>query len=154
MTAFAFQVPVLLLAGTLGPLSTIEAAPEICYRPDLQPYLYNTSFSKDCICYCKDVDPDCANLSAPVTCFPYAQPGNIPYTTDNHMVTCAEAGIVEGATTFKCERIDIPRAWTCDPQLYDAGDGVCDCGCGFMDPDCMISRGGELSGRNGTMCAG
>ena len=29
-----------------------------------------------------------------------------------------------------------PAEWECDPLLYDAGDGVCDCCCGAWDPDC------------------
>jgi hypothetical protein len=29
----------------------------------------------------------------------------------------------------------VPSAWTCSPQQYDAGDG-CHCNCGAFDPDC------------------
>ncbi|KAJ1633759.1 hypothetical protein T492DRAFT_866224, partial [Pavlovales sp. CCMP2436] len=33
----------------------------------------------------------------------------------------------------------VPSAWTCVKSLYKAGDGRCDCGCGYPDPDCTPS---------------
>jgi len=28
----------------------------------------------------------------------------------------------------------VPNDWSCDRRFYD--DGLCDCGCGVVDPDC------------------
>ena len=31
----------------------------------------------------------------------------------------------------------VPEGWTCAPELFNAGDGVCDCACGVPDTDCF-----------------
>jgi hypothetical protein len=31
----------------------------------------------------------------------------------------------------------VPPGWTCDPALYNAKDGVCNCDCGELDTDCF-----------------
>lgn len=31
----------------------------------------------------------------------------------------------------------VPDGWTCAPELYNAGDRVCDCDCGVIDTDCF-----------------
>jgi hypothetical protein len=31
----------------------------------------------------------------------------------------------------------VPEGWTCDPALYNAHDGVCNCDCGALDTDCF-----------------
>ena len=35
----------------------------------------------------------------------------------------------------------VPANWTCAPEAYNAGDGVCDCGCGEADADCFVDFG-------------
>lgn len=31
----------------------------------------------------------------------------------------------------------VPAGWTCEPERFNAGDGVCDCNCGDVDDDCF-----------------
>src|SRR5262249_17980909 len=35
-------------------------------------------------------------------------------------------------------KIQAPSSWTCSRGYY--ADGVCDCGCGALDPDCMSAN--------------
>ena len=36
----------------------------------------------------------------------------------------------------------VPANWTCDPDRYDAGDGICDCDCTASDDaDCTADNG-------------
>lgn len=39
----------------------------------------------------------------------------------------------------------VPQGWTCAPELYNAGDGVCDCACGTVDVDCFPATGAPTS---------
>lgn len=32
-----------------------------------------------------------------------------------------------------------PPSWTCNSTFYDAGDGICHCLCGAVDPDCFTT---------------
>ncbi|MBI2898174.1 MAG: hypothetical protein HYY06_31785 [Deltaproteobacteria bacterium] len=74
--------------------------------------------SDGCDCNCSVRDPDCDEA------------GQSLYGCDEGEVCnaggrCADAGS------------DVPDAWTCSDDYYDAGDG-CDCGCGARDPDCEV----------------
>lgn len=67
----------------------------------------------ECNCGCGAYDPDCADPDIePWGCGPGA--------------TCSLAG----ACT-------VPSPWTCDEAAWDDG-AVCDCGCGWFDPDCGV----------------
>lgn len=69
-----------------------------------------------CDCGCGVADPDCDNAGCE---------GNS--CTDESCQSCH----FDGATGV----CTIPTAWTCHPVFY-ARNGVCDCGCGAIDPDC------------------
>ena len=47
-----------------------------------------------------------------------------------------------GDVCFEGARSCAPQGWACDPFLI--GDGLCDCGCGLLDPDCSV--GGNPQG--------
>jgi hypothetical protein len=40
---------------------------------------------------------------------------------------------IDAADNSQCS-IAVPSTWTCSPKFYE--DGVCDCGCAVLDPDC------------------
>jgi hypothetical protein len=76
-----------------------------------------------CDCGCGTVDVDCKSANASdcefcpsSSCAPYSCTDSI--MTDNN-AQCSKA----------------PPSWTCPARLYNDG-AVCDCGCGFPDPDC------------------
>lgn len=79
-----------------------------------------------CDCECGAPDPDCAILDAE------GQPA-LPTTCDNARLCVAG----------HCAQ---PRTWTCAPAAYGAGDGVCDCSCGALDPDCAAGNHSVLTG--------
>jgi hypothetical protein len=78
----------------------------------------------NCDCGCGVVDIDC-------------DPNNTSYCL-----------ICRGCSQGHCERIDpkntgrctfeIPAEWTCSATVY--WDGVCDCGCGALDRDCLSAN--------------
>jgi hypothetical protein len=110
--------------------STLECPSKIdpednarCYNPPgwlCYLSVYGDGF---CDCGCGVVDIDCEDA------------------TDASCDFCPQAG----CTPFNCEGtlvpdnnavcIAPPDSWTCPDRLYNTG-GQCDCGCGFMDPDC------------------
>jgi hypothetical protein len=84
-----------------------------------------------CDCGCGVLDSDCGGKSS------------------QHCLACPFGG----CSRDFCGTIDpndnsictsAPYAWTCDERLYR--DGVCDCACGFFDPDCE-TRGIEACER-------
>lgn len=44
-----------------------------------------------------------------------------------------------------------PDGWTCDAALYDAGDGICNCLCGIVDPDCFSNPNMTIDDNNSTV---
>ena len=50
--------------------------------------------------------------------------------------------IVDGTST------PVPAGWNCAPETYADG-GVCDCGCGLVDPDCMDETAASCDECNG-----
>mmetsp|Transcript_93264 Transcript_93264/g.129509 ORF Transcript_93264/g.129509 Transcript_93264/m.129509 type:complete len:125 (-) Transcript_93264:11-385(-) len=73
-----------------------------------------------CDCACGAYDPDCDTQTFPRGCDPVE--GSVSY--------CDEFG-----ECIYVERV-VPSGWHCDDISYDNGDGVCNCGCGAVDPDC------------------
>jgi hypothetical protein len=71
-----------------------------------------------CDCGCGALDPDCAGGCAEPGC---RAPG------------CTRCRSEDGAA-FECR-------WSCELERFGAGDGVCDCGCGALDPDCAAGLG-------------
>jgi hypothetical protein len=41
-----------------------------------------------------------------------------------------------------------PSTWFCADALYNAGDHICNCGCGAPDPDCIISNNATVNNTN------
>jgi hypothetical protein len=87
----------------------------------------------DCDCGCGAIDPTCR---------------------DERRVSCTAPGCEE-TTCEQCsddngDRAECGGEWendateddgaTCDPKSYDI-DGLCDCGCGYADPDCADDEG-------------
>lgn len=81
-----------------------------------------------CDCGCGIVDPDCPDGTAASCDFCIEGSGSCVPTG----VDCEQAVLPDDNGTC-----DLQSLWTCDPMLYDAGDGACDCGCGVPDPDCI-----------------
>lgn len=53
-----------------------------------------------------------------------------------------ESAPVEGGDCLELGDIElnlryVPEGWTCAPELFNAGDGVCHCDCGAVDTDCF-----------------
>jgi hypothetical protein len=76
-----------------------------------------------CDCSCGAHDPDC---------------DIVPAVT----LTCAGA-TPEAGQQCVADVCDAPTAWTCMPAYYDevgqnAANPLCDCECGFPDPDCAV----------------
>ncbi len=46
----------------------------------------------------------------------------------------------------------VPAGWTCDPVGYN-GDGVCDCNCGIVDPDCAVATLPVQGCKPGELCS-
>jgi hypothetical protein len=116
--------------------STLECPSKIdpednarCYNPPGWTCYFSVYGDGYCDCGCGVVDVDCEDA------------------TDDSCDFCPQAS----CTPFDCEDtllpdnnavcIDPPYSWTCPDRLYNSG-GQCDCGCGFMDPDC---DSGELA---------
>jgi len=83
-----------------------------------------------CDCGCGAVDPDCAGATV----------ASCDY--------CGETGACDEGDD-SCSTIDpnnnsvcVLSGWTCDPGYYGTGDG-CDCGCGYLDPDCTDATVGS-----------
>ncbi len=79
-----------------------------------------------CDCGCGIPDPDCANATVSECEF------------CNDTGSCSEdtpecPGSIDPDDNAIC---DAEAFWVCDPALFDAGDGICNCGCGVVDPDC------------------
>jgi hypothetical protein len=72
-----------------------------------------------CDCGCGVTDSDCAS---PLTV------GACQY--DN----CPAGTMLDPAAPTQCKAIVVPSGWTCGASSY--GDGICQCGCGTVDPDC------------------
>jgi hypothetical protein len=86
--------------------------------------LYNDG--SGCDCGCGFPDPDCASndvgacdrCNAPSSCSAQACPG-----------------IIDPQDNAHCTAPVPPPEWQCPTYQY-GGDGLCECGCGAMDPDC------------------
>ncbi|MBN1609851.1 MAG: hypothetical protein JW940_24675, partial [Polyangiaceae bacterium] len=77
----------------------------------------------DCDCGCGFFDPDCAS-SSPDACEYCADTGS--------------CGVPDCANVDPSDNAVCTGEWNCALEYY--GDGAdCDCGCGFLDPDCASS---------------
>ncbi len=79
----------------------------------------------ECDCGCGLQDPDCMDTTS-ASCEFCDTPGS-----------CSEGqggcpGAIDPIDNSTCDL----TLWTCDNALFDAGDGICNCGCGLIDPDC------------------
>ncbi|TVQ98711.1 MAG: serine protease [Deltaproteobacteria bacterium] len=123
--------------GICGRDQTASTCPEDCVFPDVppegwtcEPALYGRGNA--CHCNCGVWDPACVDPLLPVegcneneACLPDATCGPPP---------------------------DVPPAWSCSPEHFAAGDGICDCACGAPDPDCLNAT--ETRGcPHGSRCA-
>ncbi len=75
-----------------------------------------------CDCGCGAVDVDCYDTNS-YNC------GNCP----EDGCTAGICSHLDPQNNAVC-KIQAPSSWTCSRAYY--GDGVCDCGCGALDPDC------------------
>ena len=82
-----------------------------------------------CDCGCGVIDPDCGIGS-------FATLG------------CQDG---EVCTAGKCVAI-VPAAWKCEKPAYGNG-GICDCGCGAVDPDCKVADAPLAGCKFGEKCA-
>lgn len=117
--------------GCLQPDCKPTAACEMCVKGSAlvscqwscDPAKYADGASTGCDCGCGAYDPDCSME-----------------------LTCAEAGCwgenCDACYDEKGQQFDC-KTTNCDPAILGKGDGVCDCGCGGLDPDC------EESGKQG-----
>lgn len=77
-----------------------------------------------CHCGCGVLDPQCETAAADA-CEACDAPG-----------ACAKGlGCPTGISALDNSVCD-PAGWDCALESFGAGDGVCDCGCGLIDPDC------------------
>jgi hypothetical protein len=113
--------------GCLDLGCTPTAACEMCVKGgqlvscqwQCEPAKYDDGTSNGCDCGCGAVDPDCG---AEHTC---AEPNCWGSGCDS----CYDSD----GNTFDCQTTN------CDSAIIGKGDGVCDCGCGGLDPDCADS---------------
>ncbi len=78
-----------------------------------------------CNCGCGIPDPDCIDSSV-ASCENCDVPGSCSLGQ----------GLCPAAIDPNDNAICDLTLWTCNPAAYDAGDDICDCGCGLIDPDC------------------
>jgi hypothetical protein len=94
-----------------------------CYNPPGWTCYFSVYGDGYCDCGCGVVDVDCEDATE-ASCDFCPQASCTPFDCtdtllpDNNAVCLAP-----------------PGSWTCPARLYNSG-GQCDCGCGFMDPDC------------------
>lgn len=76
-----------------------------------------------CDCGCGIPDPSCSGIEQLYVC-------------QNYPVEGCSGGIRSHISPSHNElcTINVPSTWTCNRAYY--GDGLCDCGCGALDPDC------------------
>lgn len=79
----------------------------------------------ECDCGCGLFDPDCGEATVE-SCTYCDLPGSCGFGLGE----CP--GAIDPTNIAACD----PTLWTCNPDAYAAGDDVCDCGCGLVDPDC------------------
>ena len=85
-----------------------------------------------CDCACGMWDPDCD-------------------TATNPMTGCAKGQTCEKTEAGLSYCAGIPTAWTCAPDRYADGS-VCDCDCGYPDPDCANDLLPQTGCEDGTRC--
>ncbi|HMA97057.1 MAG TPA: hypothetical protein VKP30_30440 [Polyangiaceae bacterium] len=94
----------------------------------------------DCDCGCGVIDPDCPTVRA--------ESCNVVPT----LGSCVDVRPVGDLSTIDEEFNANCTGWTCAKEWY--GDGLCHCGCGIPDPDCIGSNRAlcDYCGGNGS-CA-
>lgn len=106
--------------GTVDPEDTTGCA------PPPSEWACSAAAFRDAICDCGCAIPDifCQGIEEFYVCENYpvegCTAGNRTHIDPNHNAVCI---------------IDVPSDWACDRSYYD--DGVCDCGCGALDLDCV-----------------
>lgn len=109
--------------GVCGRDETATSCPEDCVFADVPPEGWTCEAERygddnTCDCNCGVWDPACTDLDRPVSgcdASEHCQPD----------ATCGPPPAV-------------PPGWTCPPEAWNAGDGICDCACGAPDPDCVL----------------
>jgi hypothetical protein len=107
--------------GKLDPLNNAVCA--VPAKWTCAPELY---YDGVCNCGCGVPDVDCPGPS-------WDQCDNCPSSS------CApfDCGSLVGDDNAICA--STPLFWRCDPSAYNDGK-VCDCGCGYYDPDCLANH--------------
>ncbi len=107
-----------------------------------------------CDCGCGEQDPDCANTSDHELCVKTECWGStasqIRDCSCSSNINCpSSAPICTRGVCYRCKtdnecgegKVCAPdgscRNWTCDASAYN--NGICDCGCGSVDPDCAVN---------------
>jgi hypothetical protein len=80
-----------------------------------------------CDCGCGALDSDCATASA-ASCEVCHGAGD-----GGCNATDICPGSIAASNNAVCSDLG---GWTCAPAYFASGDGLCDCGCGIVDPDC------------------
>jgi hypothetical protein len=87
----------------------------------------------DCGCGVRDIYgcPDSSSSSCDF-CGPINLPGSCSLAP-----LCP--GSIDASDNSRCNA----TGWNCAPELFDAGDGICHCGCGIVDLDCADATAAE-----------
>ena len=146
-----------LVGGTQAP--TAPTPPPTAFPTFPTDWTCDASFYSTfdgCDCECGAVDPDCDITDPPQTLFG-CQPGQ----------TCENGQCVGGGGSFtptSSPTVDngsggtfspstvptVPPEWICPPAFF--ADGLCDCQCGFPDPDCEDPFNGVVGCLPGQLC--
>jgi hypothetical protein len=110
--------------GTIDPENNAR-----CYHPAGWTCYWSLYGDGFCDCGCGVIDLDCADAT-PESCKFCPSSGCTPFD-------CTDTLLPDNNAICSAP----PSSWTCPTRLYNDGD-QCDCGCGFIDPDCAS---GELS---------
>ncbi len=95
-----------------------------CGNWTCDPSHYNSKLSNDCDCGCGTFDPDCKAA--------YCTGVGCEEPTCDYCMKVLSSEPDGGAGTP--QRVPC-GSWACDDKYYGNG-GLCDCGCGALDPDC------------------
>ncbi len=110
-------------AGLIDPEDTTQCASPMagwtCSEEHYRDYI--------CDCGCGIPDVYCQGIELRYVCGNYpvegCSGGNRNHIDPNHNALCV---------------VSVPDEWTCERSYFE--DGLCDCGCGTLDPDCVLDE--------------
>jgi hypothetical protein len=97
----------------------------------------------ECNCGCGAFDPDCSSFGNEAC--------DVCDDTGSCSVRgCGETNTIDPDVNWQCKAPPSPPGWECFDGAY--GDGVCECGCGIPDLDCLTDDASECFWC--TLCSG